>query len=105
MDKLAKLAGSLEPINSCKVAFLTLAKAEIKEWDVVIWNENQKPSYKDGLISYLTDDQVPKEVKKAKKLKNKATGFILIDKELYKRVFFFIIYIRGGLTHFPIWSV
>ncbi|KAI3465839.1 hypothetical protein Pfo_022502 [Paulownia fortunei] len=72
-DQLAKLASSMASINTRKITFLSSNKEE--------------PSWKDNIIQYLTTGELPNNPVDARKLKTRATRFLIIDGELYKRGF------------------
>ncbi|XP_073137995.1 uncharacterized protein [Henckelia pumila] len=85
-DRLAKLSSSLANIDNRKITFLTYGKEETDGSDVTIFcADNEEPSWKDEIIDYLKQGNLPANQVEARKLRVRAARFTIIDGELYKR--------------------
>ncbi|XP_073137279.1 uncharacterized protein [Henckelia pumila] len=85
-DQLAKFGSSATGINSRTITFITCDKKGIGTGSPNILCANQgEPSWKDEIIKYLSEGELPLEQDKARKLRVRAARFTLIDGELYKR--------------------
>ncbi|XP_073133726.1 uncharacterized protein [Henckelia pumila] len=80
------MASSMANIDSRRVTYLTLDNDELEEavLDILCTEENG-PTLRDEIISYLVQGHLPQDSTLARKLKVKAARFIVIDKELYKK--------------------
>ncbi|XP_073120883.1 uncharacterized protein [Henckelia pumila] len=80
---------SASGINSRTITFITCDKEEIGTTSLDILCGNQgEPSWKDEIIKYLSEGELPPEQDKARKLRVRAARFTLIDGELYKRGYY-----------------
>ncbi|XP_073138852.1 uncharacterized protein [Henckelia pumila] len=87
-DRLAKLASSLANIDNRKITFLTYVKEKTDGSDVTIFcADSEEPSWKDEIIDYLMQGNLPANQVEARKLRVRAAWFTIIDGELYKRGF------------------
>ncbi|KAI3465522.1 hypothetical protein Pfo_022185 [Paulownia fortunei] len=87
-DQLAKLASSMASINTRKITFLSFSQNEIDGIGLqILCADKEEPSWKDNIIQYLTTGELPINPADARKLKTKASRFLIIDGELYKRGF------------------
>ncbi|XP_073137630.1 uncharacterized protein [Henckelia pumila] len=85
-DQLAKFGSFASGINSRTITFITCDKEEIGKGSLDILCANQgEPSWKDEIIKYLSEGELPPKQDKARKLRVRAARFTLIDGELYKR--------------------
>ncbi|KAK4388385.1 hypothetical protein Sango_2445100 [Sesamum angolense] len=87
VDQLAKLASSMAAIRSRKITFISSERAAIEELEEVICIDPTLLSWKEEIIRFLTNGVQPESKKYAKVLRKKASRFIMIDGELYKRGF------------------
>ncbi|KAL0401606.1 UNVERIFIED_CONTAM: hypothetical protein Slati_4190500 [Sesamum latifolium] len=85
-DQLAKLASSMVAIRNRRITFISSERAAIKEQEEIMCADPTPFSWKEEIIRFLTDGE-PENQKDAKALKRKATCFVMIDGELYKRGF------------------
>ncbi|KAI3461303.1 hypothetical protein Pfo_017966 [Paulownia fortunei] len=87
-DQLAKLASSMASINTRKITFLSSSQNEIDGSGLqILCADKEEPSWKDNIIQYLTTGELPDNPVDARKLKTRASRFLIIDGELYKRGF------------------
>ncbi|KAK4390650.1 hypothetical protein Sango_2128300 [Sesamum angolense] len=86
-DQLAKLASSMAAIRSRKIIFISSERAAIEESKEVICVDPTLSSWKEEIIRFLTKGVQPESKKDAKVLRRKASRFVMIDGELYKRGF------------------
>ncbi|KAK4410118.1 hypothetical protein Sango_0084800 [Sesamum angolense] len=86
-DQLAKLASSMAAIRNRKITFISLERAAIEEPEEVICIDPTLLSWKEEIIRFLTKGVQPENKKDAKVLRRKASHFVMIDGELYKRDF------------------
>ncbi|KAL2237087.1 UNVERIFIED_CONTAM: hypothetical protein Sindi_0900400 [Sesamum indicum] len=86
-DQLAKLASSMAAIRSRKITFLSSERAAIEEKEEIMCADPSPPSWKEEIVNFLTNGAVPENQKEAKALREKASRFVMMDGELYKRGF------------------
>ncbi|KAK4400259.1 hypothetical protein Sango_1132000 [Sesamum angolense] len=86
-DQLAKLASSMAAIRSRKITFIWSERAAIEAPEEVICIDPTLLSWKEEIIRFLTNGVQPENKKDAKALRRKASRFVMIDGELYKRGF------------------
>ncbi|XP_073120613.1 uncharacterized protein [Henckelia pumila] len=82
-DRLAKLASSLANIDNRKITLLTYGKEETDGSDVTIFcADSEEPSWKDEIIDYLRQGNLPSNQVEARKLRVRAAWLTIIDGEL-----------------------
>ncbi|XP_073153444.1 uncharacterized protein [Henckelia pumila] len=87
-ERLAKLASSLANIDNRKITFLKYGKEKTDGSDVTIFcADSKEPGWKDEIIDYLRQGNLPFNQVEARKLRVRAARFTTIDGELYKRGF------------------
>ncbi|KAL2224042.1 UNVERIFIED_CONTAM: Transposon Tf2-12 polyprotein [Sesamum indicum] len=86
-DQLAKLASSMAAIRSRKITFLSLERAVIEEKEEIMCADPTPLSWKEDIVNFLTKGAVPENQKEAKALRGKASRFVMMDGDLYKRGF------------------
>ncbi|XP_011101938.1 uncharacterized protein LOC105179973 [Sesamum indicum] len=86
-DQLAKLASSMAAIRNRKITFLSSERAAIEEKEEVMCADPTPLSWKGEIVDFLTKGAVPENQKEAKALRGKASRFVMMDGELYKRGF------------------
>ncbi|XP_012833283.1 PREDICTED: uncharacterized protein LOC105954151 [Erythranthe guttata] len=85
-DKLARLASSMSKIDSRRVTFLSSGHPEIESSKQILCSSNT-PCWKDEITKYLSTSELPQDGAAARKVKMRASRFLLIGGELYKRGF------------------
>ncbi|KAL2245842.1 UNVERIFIED_CONTAM: Transposon Tf2-11 polyprotein [Sesamum indicum] len=75
-DQLVKLVSSMAAIRNRKITFLS-----------IMCVDSIPPSWKEDIVRFLTNRAVPENQKEAKVLRGKASRFVMVDGELYKRGF------------------
>ncbi|KAL2226781.1 UNVERIFIED_CONTAM: hypothetical protein Sindi_2036800 [Sesamum indicum] len=86
-DQLAKLASSMAAIRSRRITFLSSERAAIEEQEEIMCADPTPPTCKEEIVRFLTSGAVPENQKEAKALRGKASHFVMIDGEFYKRDF------------------
>ncbi|KAL2246904.1 UNVERIFIED_CONTAM: hypothetical protein Sindi_2542700 [Sesamum indicum] len=86
-DQLAKLTSSMTAIRSRRITFLSSQRAVIQEQEEIMCVDPTPPSWKEEIVRFLTDGTILEDQKEANALKGKASRFIMIDGDIYKRDF------------------
>ncbi|KAL2226398.1 UNVERIFIED_CONTAM: hypothetical protein Sindi_1998500 [Sesamum indicum] len=86
-DQLAKLASSMAAIRSRRITFLSSERAAIEEQEEIMCADLTPPTWKEEIVRFLTSGAVLENQKEAKALRGKASHFVMIDGEFYKRDF------------------
>ncbi|KAL0407721.1 UNVERIFIED_CONTAM: Gag-Pol polyprotein [Sesamum radiatum] len=86
-DQLARLASSMAAIRNRRITFISSERAAIEEQEEIMCADPTPFSWKEEIIRFLTDGIEPENQKDAKALRRKASRFVMIDGELYKRGF------------------
>lgn len=88
MNEFAKMASSLENIDSKKGTFLTSNNVKIDSDDLqILYLEKEICAWKDQIVRYLTTAELQKDHKEAHKIKVMYVCFMMIDRKLYQRGF------------------
>jgi ribonuclease HI len=87
-DILAKLATALESDIQRTVCIETLDQPSFQDQEVSVCSISIQPSWMDPILSYLKDNKLPKDKKKAKMIKRKAPRYWVSQEGLlYRRSF------------------
>ncbi|KAL0377766.1 UNVERIFIED_CONTAM: hypothetical protein Sradi_3082100 [Sesamum radiatum] len=74
-------------IRNRRITFISSERAAIEEQEEIMCADPTPFSWKEEIIRFLTDGIEPENQKDAKALRRKASRFVMIDGELYKRGF------------------
>ncbi|KAL2244745.1 UNVERIFIED_CONTAM: hypothetical protein Sindi_2742700 [Sesamum indicum] len=86
-DQLAKLTSSMAAIRSTRITFLSSQRVVIEEQEEIMCVDPTPPSWKEEIVRFLTNGTILEDQKEANAFKRKASRFIMIDGDLYKRGF------------------
>ncbi|XP_045796465.1 uncharacterized protein LOC123890806 [Trifolium pratense] len=85
-DLLARLASTKRPGSNRSVIQETLARPSIDQEELLFVTEELE-SWMGDIIRYLKEDQLPGQENEALRVKKKATKFVIISDQLFKRGF------------------
>ncbi|KAL0415989.1 UNVERIFIED_CONTAM: Transposon Ty3-G Gag-Pol polyprotein [Sesamum latifolium] len=86
-DQLAKLASSMSAIRSRKITFISSKSAVLQEQEEIMCAVPTPTSWKEEIVRFLTEGIEPESEKDAKSLRRRASHFVMVDGQLYKRGF------------------
>ncbi|KAL0313126.1 UNVERIFIED_CONTAM: Ribonuclease HI [Sesamum radiatum] len=86
-DQLAKLASSMSAIRNRKITFISTKGAILQGKEEIMCAAQTTVSWKEEIVRFLIEGIEPESEKDAKKLRRKASHFVMIDGQLYKRGF------------------
>ncbi|KAL0295533.1 UNVERIFIED_CONTAM: hypothetical protein Sangu_3195900, partial [Sesamum angustifolium] len=86
-DQLARLASSMATIRNRRITILSSDRAVVEQQMEIMYMGPTPPSWKEDIMRFLTQGTTPDNPKETRALRVKATRFVLLDEELYKRGF------------------
>ncbi|KAL0355254.1 UNVERIFIED_CONTAM: hypothetical protein Sradi_3972300 [Sesamum radiatum] len=84
-DQLAKLASSMSAIRNRKITFISSKSTVLQEQEEIMCAAPTPMSWKEEIVRFLTEGIEPESEKDAKRLRRKASHFVMVDEQLYKR--------------------